>query len=155
MRSSLAESPTHHVARAHFVAFSVFQQIDIEEHVPSGKGPQIRAFGVTQVWGFARQSRVATSGLALTCSARLLQAGHSVLLHITGFLPYFWVAAPKDFTKADCQPLLEHLNVRTLAPVLRTLPDSLLSPTGQPLFRHETCSLDRRAQQALPVGLQG
>lgn len=41
----------------------------------------------------------------------LLQAGHSVLLHISGFLPYFWVAAPKDFTNADCQPLMEYLNV--------------------------------------------
>jgi hypothetical protein len=28
---------------------AVFQQIDIEEHVVAGKGPQIRAFGVTQV----------------------------------------------------------------------------------------------------------
>lgn len=29
--------------------YTVFQQIDIEEHVQPGKGPQIRAFGVTQV----------------------------------------------------------------------------------------------------------
>ncbi|GAA5899920.1 hypothetical protein JCM6882_007002 [Rhodosporidiobolus microsporus] len=63
----------------------VFQQIDIEEHSAPGAGPTIRAFGVTQ-------------------------AGHSVLLHVKGFLPYFWVAAPRGFTNADCVPLLEHLN---------------------------------------------
>lgn len=32
-------------------------------------------------------------------------------MHVAGFLPYFWVAAPKDFTNADCAPLMEHLNV--------------------------------------------
>ncbi|GAA5952659.1 hypothetical protein JCM10213_005216 [Rhodosporidiobolus nylandii] len=63
----------------------VFQQIDIEEHSAPGAGPTIRAFGVTQT-------------------------GNSVLLHVKGFLPYFWVAAPKGFTNADCVPLLEHLN---------------------------------------------
>ncbi|GAA6035190.1 hypothetical protein JCM8097_006411 [Rhodosporidiobolus ruineniae] len=63
----------------------VFQQIDIEEHSAPGQGPQIRAFGVTQT-------------------------GNSVLLHVKGFLPYFWVAAPRGFTNADCVPLLEHLN---------------------------------------------
>ncbi|GAA5967568.1 hypothetical protein JCM21900_003343, partial [Sporobolomyces salmonicolor] len=63
----------------------VFQQIDLEEHSPPGSGPQIRAFGVTE-------------------------AGHSVLMHVRGFLPYFWVAAPRGFVNADCVPLLEHLN---------------------------------------------
>jgi len=43
-----------------------------------------------------------------------VQAGHSVLLHVKGFLPYFWVAAPKGFTNSDCAPLFEHLNVRRL-----------------------------------------
>ncbi|GAA5907898.1 DNA-directed DNA polymerase delta POL3 [Sporobolomyces salmoneus] len=62
-----------------------FQQIDIEEHAAAGSGPEIRAFGVTE-------------------------AGNSVLLHVKGFLPYFWVAAPKGFTNADCTPLFEHLN---------------------------------------------
>ncbi|KDE07836.1 hypothetical protein MVLG_01930 [Microbotryum lychnidis-dioicae p1A1 Lamole] len=50
----------------------IFQQIELEEHVVPGTVPQIRAFGVTQ-------------------------AGHFVLLHITGFMPYFWIAAPKGF----------------------------------------------------------
>ncbi|KAM0756294.1 hypothetical protein T439DRAFT_308756 [Meredithblackwellia eburnea MCA 4105] len=63
----------------------VFQQIDIEEYVTPNSGPQIRAFGITK-------------------------EGHSVLMHAKGFLPYFWVAAPRDFTNADCHPLMEHLN---------------------------------------------
>ncbi|GAA5869759.1 hypothetical protein JCM1840_000584 [Sporobolomyces johnsonii] len=63
----------------------VFQQIDLEEHSPPGSGPQIRAFGVTE-------------------------AGHSVLMHVQGFLPYLWVAAPRGFVNSDCVPLLEHLN---------------------------------------------
>ncbi|GAA5828493.1 hypothetical protein JCM5353_002695 [Sporobolomyces roseus] len=75
------KAPTLNPAKDKFV----FQQIDIEEYIPPGAGPQIRAFGVTQ-------------------------AGHSVLLHVKGFLPYFWVAAPKGFTNSDCAPLFEHLN---------------------------------------------
>ncbi|POY71963.1 DNA polymerase delta subunit 1 [Rhodotorula taiwanensis] len=63
----------------------VFQQIDIEEHTAAGGAPTIRAFGVTQ-------------------------KGNSVLLHVKGFLPYFWVAAPRGFTNSDCLPLMEHLN---------------------------------------------
>lgn len=84
---------------------TVFQQIDIEEHVQAGKGPQIRAFGVTQVCDVCGCSMSPRSADSTS------QAGHSVLLHISGFLPYFWVAAPKDFTNADCAPLMEHLNV--------------------------------------------
>jgi DNA polymerase delta subunit 1 len=32
------------------------------------------------------------------------QNGHSVLLHVTGFLHYFYVAAPLNFHKEDCEP---------------------------------------------------
>ncbi|CEQ42183.1 SPOSA6832_03981 [Sporobolomyces salmonicolor] len=32
-------------------------------------------------------------------------------MHVRGFLPYFWVAAPRGFVNADCVPLLEHLNL--------------------------------------------
>ncbi|KAK4705460.1 DNA polymerase delta subunit 1, partial [Phenoliferia sp. Uapishka_3] len=77
--------PRSSLAAYYRFRFAVFQQIDIEEHVQAGKGPGIRAFGVTQ-------------------------GGHSVLLHVSGFLPYFYIAAPKDFTNADCSPLMEHLN---------------------------------------------
>lgn len=66
---------------------AVFQQIDIEEATQVGKAPTIRAYGVTRT-------------------------GHSVLLHIAGFLPYFWIAAPRDFTNADCVPFMDYLNVR-------------------------------------------
>ncbi|SGY32734.1 BQ5605_C002g01405 [Microbotryum silenes-dioicae] len=63
----------------------IFQQIELEEHVVPGTVPQIRAFGVTQ-------------------------AGYSVLLHITGFMPYFWIAAPKGFVNDHCVSLMGHLN---------------------------------------------
>ncbi|SGY80136.1 BQ5605_C008g05309 [Microbotryum silenes-dioicae] len=63
----------------------IFKQIELEEHVVPGTVPQIRAFGVTQ-------------------------AGHFVLLHITGFMPYFWIAAPKGFVNDLCAPLMGHLN---------------------------------------------
>ncbi|KAJ8296854.1 DNA polymerase delta catalytic subunit [Rhodotorula toruloides] len=63
----------------------VFQQIDIEEFSAGGGAPTIRAFGVTK-------------------------NGNSVLLHVKGFLPYFWVSAPRGFTNSDCLPFMEHLN---------------------------------------------
>lgn len=56
------------------------------------------------------------SSLTSTLPSAHAQTGNSVLLHVKGFLPYFWVAAPKGFTNSDCLPLLEHLNVRSLFP---------------------------------------
>ncbi|CBF78614.1 hypothetical protein AN7325.2 [Aspergillus nidulans FGSC A4] len=55
-----------------------FQQIDAEEGTTMGK-PAIRLFGVTE-------------------------AGQSVLLHVTGFQHYLYIAAPVGFTKEDCDP---------------------------------------------------
>lgn len=42
--------------------------------------------------------------------------GHSVLAHVNGFLPYFWVPAPPGFQNAECKELLATLNVRILSP---------------------------------------
>lgn len=50
-----------------------FQQIDIEESMDAN-GPTLRLFGVTE-------------------------KGHSVLTHVSGFLPYFYVPAPVGFDK--------------------------------------------------------
>ena len=41
----------------------------------------------------------------------LVQAGHSVLMHVTDFLPYFYVASPRGFMTEDVVPLKNYLNV--------------------------------------------
>ncbi|KAJ5894683.1 DNA polymerase delta catalytic subunit [Penicillium taxi] len=56
-----------------------FQQIDAEEGRLSGDKMAVRLFGVTE-------------------------AGQSVLLHVTGFQHYLYIAAPVGFTKEDCDP---------------------------------------------------
>jgi DNA polymerase delta subunit 1 len=38
------------------------------------------------------------------------QAGHSVLAHITHFLPYFYVSVPRGFAVDDLQSLKDHIN---------------------------------------------
>jgi DNA polymerase delta subunit 1 len=63
-----------------------FQQIEIEEAVESGLGPTLRLFGVTQ-------------------------EGNSVLAHIHGFRPYFYVAAPPGFMNTDLDSLKDTINV--------------------------------------------
>ncbi len=67
-------------------SLAVFQQIDIDEFAPPGESPQIRAFGVTQ-------------------------AGHSVMMHVSGFLPYFYIAAPRGLTTPELGAFRDHLNV--------------------------------------------
>ncbi|KAF8328374.1 delta DNA polymerase [Cantharellus anzutake] len=62
----------------------IFQQIDVEGTLFGGS-PTFRMFGVTE-------------------------AGHSVLAHITHFLPYFYVATPRGFTSEDLTPFREHIN---------------------------------------------
>ncbi|KAH8724119.1 catalytic subunit DNA polymerase-like protein delta [Phaeosphaeriaceae sp. PMI808] len=55
----------------------VFQQIEAEEGVLNGGRTTVKLFGVTE-------------------------NGHSVLLHVTGFMHYFYVAAPIGFHPTDC-----------------------------------------------------
>ncbi|KAL2864501.1 DNA-directed DNA polymerase delta POL3 [Aspergillus lucknowensis] len=64
-----------------------FQQIDAEEGTALGGQPAIRLFGVTE-------------------------AGQSVLLHVTGFKHYLYIAAPVGFTKDDCVPYTSFLNTK-------------------------------------------
>ncbi|KAF2865478.1 DNA polymerase family B-domain-containing protein [Massariosphaeria phaeospora] len=61
-----------------------FQQIDIEEGVLNGGKATVKLFGVTE-------------------------NGHSVLMHVTDFLHYFYVAAPLNFQKSDCGPYKNYL----------------------------------------------
>ncbi|PWN47174.1 hypothetical protein IE53DRAFT_349623 [Violaceomyces palustris] len=63
----------------------VFQQIDIEEHQEVGSPPAIRIYGVTA-------------------------QGNSVCAHVHGFLPYFYIHAPRGFTSATCRDFQNHLN---------------------------------------------
>ncbi|KAI7127824.1 DNA polymerase delta catalytic, partial [Hortaea werneckii] len=56
-----------------------FQQIEAEEGTLHGGKTTVKLFGVTET-------------------------GHSVLLHVTDFLHYLYVAAPVSFTRNDCEP---------------------------------------------------
>ncbi|OJJ65178.1 hypothetical protein ASPSYDRAFT_169431 [Aspergillus sydowii CBS 593.65] len=64
-----------------------FQQIDAEEGTANGGKAAIRLFGVTEV-------------------------GQSVLLHVTGFQHYIYIAAPVGFTKEDCGPYRAFLETK-------------------------------------------
>ena len=66
--------------------FVAFQQIEIEEAIEGKDGPSLRLFGVTK-------------------------AGNSVLTHVHGFKPYFYVAAPSGFLNRDLEPLKDTINV--------------------------------------------
>ncbi|KAF9462946.1 delta DNA polymerase [Collybia nuda] len=64
----------------------IFQQIDVEESTDQGTGAvNLRMFGVTE-------------------------AGHSVLAHITDFLPYFYIAVPRGFDVDDTELFRSELN---------------------------------------------
>ncbi|RDB23547.1 DNA polymerase delta catalytic subunit [Hypsizygus marmoreus] len=64
----------------------IFQQIDVEESTDQGTGAvNLRMFGVTE-------------------------AGHSVLAHITDFLPYFYIPVPRGFDKDDMETFRVDLN---------------------------------------------
>ncbi|TCD65917.1 DNA-directed DNA polymerase delta [Steccherinum ochraceum] len=62
----------------------IFQQIDVED-ADTGNGAGLRMFGVTQ-------------------------EGHSVLAHITDFLPYFYIAVPRGLVKEDLPGFIGYLN---------------------------------------------
>ena len=62
-----------------------FQQIESEEGMENG-APSIRLFGVNE-------------------------RGNSVMCHVTGFLPYFYIHAPVDFQTKHLQPLQLALEV--------------------------------------------
>jgi DNA polymerase family B, exonuclease domain len=85
---------------------TVFQQVDIDGSYDNLQaGPQINIFGVTQV----RLVRlVPFSPLICFC----VKEGHSVLIHVTGFMPYFYIPVPRGFENADIAPFISDLNVR-------------------------------------------
>ncbi|KAI0731291.1 DNA polymerase family B-domain-containing protein [Earliella scabrosa] len=67
----------------------IFQQIDIEDSVDQQTGATtLRMFGVTE-------------------------SGHSVLAHVTDFLPYFYIATPRGFANDDTTAFKNHLNMAT------------------------------------------
>lgn len=88
----------------------VFQQIDIEEHTQPGQIPSIRMYGVTA-------------------------KGNSVLVHVNGFRPYFYIAAPRGFSKGHCLELQNKLNEsygnRLVQSVILCSKKSLMNYSGQ------------------------
>ena len=44
----------------------------------------------------------------------VFHAGHSVMANITGFLPYFYVLAPRGYNESDSFAFTEYLNVSGL-----------------------------------------
>ncbi|KAI0713808.1 delta DNA polymerase [Earliella scabrosa] len=65
----------------------IFQQIDIEDSVDQPTGAlTLRMYGVTE-------------------------SGHSVLAHVTDFLPYFYIASPSGFGSDDTTAFKNYLNM--------------------------------------------
>ncbi|KAI2615934.1 DNA polymerase family B-domain-containing protein [Hypoxylon sp. NC1633] len=65
----------------------IFQQIEAEEGTIHGGKTAIKLFGVTE-------------------------DGHSVMLHVTDFKHYIYVAAPVSFTHKDCEPFKAYLETQ-------------------------------------------
>ncbi|KIM31867.1 hypothetical protein M408DRAFT_327272 [Serendipita vermifera MAFF 305830] len=63
----------------------IFQQIDIEQYTSDADRPMLRIFGLTQ-------------------------EGHSVLAHVSGFDPYFYVPVPRGFQEEDLEPFCKFIN---------------------------------------------
>jgi DNA polymerase delta subunit 1 len=85
-----------------------FQQIDVEEGTLHGGKVAVKLFGVTEVR--ARRLPHCLNTTLISPS----QTGHSVLLHVTDFLHYLYVAVPVGFQKDDCQAFQTYLET-TLA----------------------------------------
>jgi DNA polymerase delta subunit 1 len=52
-------------------------------------------------------------------SLTTIQTGHSILLHVTDFLHYLYIAAPVNFTKHDCEGFKAYLEIHSVQMVLR------------------------------------
>ncbi|KAI1126385.1 DNA polymerase delta catalytic subunit [Nemania abortiva] len=65
----------------------IFQQIEAEEGILSGGRSTVKLFGVTE-------------------------KGNSVMLHVTDFKHYLYIAAPVSFTPKDCGPFKAYLETR-------------------------------------------
>jgi DNA polymerase delta subunit 1 len=93
-----------------------FQQIEAEEGTLGGR-PTVRLYGVTE-------ARTMTFGLLAEQRLTLmLQAGHSVMLHVTDFQHYLYVAAPPLFNGADCDKYRAALeaNIAMHQPVIQSV----------------------------------
>lgn len=69
-------------------------------------------FGVTQV--------CIVPSACLSSLLKRFKEGHSVLVHVTGFMPYFFIAVPRGFEEEDIDPFRADLNVRQNCPPLLT-----------------------------------
>ncbi|KAI1486723.1 DNA polymerase delta catalytic subunit [Biscogniauxia mediterranea] len=73
----------------------IFQQIEAEEGTLHGGKATVKLFGVTE-------------------------NGHSVMLHVTDFKHYFYIAAPVSFTPDDCEPFKTFLNIQLSQPAVHS-----------------------------------
>ncbi|ELU43623.1 DNA polymerase delta catalytic subunit [Rhizoctonia solani AG-1 IA] len=80
-----------------------FQQIDVDMF-PGATGLVFGLFGVTPV------SRLIYVYLLSNIH---LQEGHSVLAHVTDFLPYFYIAMPRGYDPNEARAFMDHLNGQT------------------------------------------
>jgi hypothetical protein len=61
------------------------------------------------------------------------QKGNSVLCHVHGFRPYFYVAAPPGFLSSDCTAFQDRLNVRPM-PLANRFPPANNTPLNLIFF---------------------
>ena len=81
-----------------------FQQIEAEEGTLHGGRTTVKLFGVTEV--------VMLSQFKSSANTERWQTGHSVLLHVTDFLHYLYVAAPVSFVKKDIDGFKAYLETQ-------------------------------------------